>query len=552
MDDTPLTKRPWFYIAAWLVILLVVYGWQIIRMGGFIASEIDIFIDLACIFPFLLMLWMAFFAQFVLPVRTSRDRQKIFDRLITYLFGGHGPAIFIRDGHLIMREGEERKKGPGVLWLDSASAAVTRTATAIKQTMGPGVHFIEGGEFIAGTVDLHAQNQSVGPKESDKPFDKKKDDQSDDEYNQIQDRRKQVSALTRDGIEIVPNISVSFRVDTGFPKEGQPGSRFGFRTGITKRDKDNERQDKEAIRKAILGEGINPNAPSDSPRHRVAWNQLPIVLAVDLWREYVAKYTLDELFKPDQEVPPAPPQLPQPTEEEIDPLSQPIQTGPTRETMQEALTNALRFINVRLNALIKWLEGKEEAKPQKPSVPPPAAPAPAGKSEPQKKTALQVINDMVKARLTQAEVDILDDTGRRGEGMIPSKEYQLLKDRGLKLMSVGISTPRFSPTVEELIIKGWNASWLSNAKAESDQIDRRRNNIEKTAEEKAKRQYAEALSREINELAKQGKPSTKETLKALILRSHTMIRSNEQLRRRMTTELEDIEEMMKWIEANGR
>ena len=136
--------------------------------------------------------------------------------------------------------------------------------------------------------------------------------------------------------------------------------------------------------------------------------------------------------------------------------------------------------------------------------------------------------------------------------MIPSKEYQLLKDRGLKLMSVGISTPRFSPTVEELIIKGWNASWLSNAKAESDQIDRRRNNIEKTAEEKAKRQYAEALSREINELAKQGKPSTKETLKALILRSHTMIRSNEQLRRRMTTELEDIEEMMKWIEANGR
>ena len=553
MDDTPLYKRPWFYIAAWLVILLVVYGWQIVRMGGFVASEVDIFIDLVCIFPLLLVIWLAFFAQFVLPVRTSRDRQKIFDRLLTYLFGGHGPAIFIRDGHLIMREGEERKKGPGVLWLDSASAAVTRSATAIKQTMGPGVHFIDNGEFIAGTVDLHTQSQSVGPKESDKPFDGKKDSQTDEEFNQIQDRRKQVSALTRDGIEVVPNISVSFRVDTGSPKEGQPGSRFGFRTGITKKDKENEKQDKEAIRKAILGEGINPNVRADSPRHRVAWNQLPAVIAVDVWREYVAKFTVDELFKPEQIIPPTPPQLPQPTEEEVDPLSQPLQVSANRETMQEALTSFLRFINLRMKAFIQWLEQKEEDKTQKPPEPQPlAAPSSNKKSDPQKKTALQVINDMVKARLTQAEVDILDDTGRRGEGTIPSKEFELLKDRGLKLISVSISSPRFNPTVEESIIKGWNASWLNNAKAESEQIDRRRNNIEKTAEEKAKRQYVEALSREVNELAKSGKPSIKETLKALILKSHTMIQSSEQLRRRMTTEMLDIEEMIKWIEANGK
>jgi len=553
MEDTPFYKKPWFYIAAWLFILLVVYGWQIIRMGGFIASELDIFIDLACIFPLLLVIWMAFFAQFVLPVRTFRDRQKIFDRLVTYLFGGHGPAMFIRDGILIKREGEERQKGPGVLWLDSASAAVTRTATAIKQTMGPGVHFIDSGEFIAGTVDLHVQNQGVGPKESDKPFEKKKDDQSDDEINQIQDRRKQVSALTRDGIEVVPNISVTFRVDTGFPKDGQPGSRFGFRTGITKRDRENEKQDKEAVRKAILGEGINPNIRSDSPRHRIAWNQLPAVLAVDLWREYVAKFTLDELFKPELLIPPAAPQPSQPTEEEIDLLSQPLQVSSNRETMQDALTSILRFINLRMDWLIKQLEGKEDSKSKKPVTPQPPAPAPAnGKSEPQKKTGLQVINDMVKARLTQDEVDILDDTGRRGEGTIKSREFGLLRDRGLKILSVSISSPRFNPTVEESIIKGWNASWLNNAKAESEQADRRRYIVEKAAEEKAKRQYIETISREINDISKNGKPSIKETLKALILKSHTIIRSNEQLRRRMTTEVQDIEEMIKWIEANGK
>ncbi|HEY3476713.1 MAG TPA: hypothetical protein VGK56_18995, partial [Anaerolineales bacterium] len=259
MDDDPIYKRPWFYIAGWLLILLLVYGLQIVRMGGIRANLFEIFIDLACVFPLLLIFWMAFFAQFVLPVRTFRDRQKMFDRLLTYLFGGHGPALFIENGQIKEHSEERLKKGPGVVWLDSASAAVTRTAVAIRQTIGPGVHFINGGEYIAGTVDLHIQSQTIGPKETDRPFNIKREDQTQEEWDQIQDRRKQVSALTRDGIEVIPNISISFRVNTGFPKEGQPGSRFGYRKGVTKRDRLNEEQDKDAVRRAILGEGVNPN-----------------------------------------------------------------------------------------------------------------------------------------------------------------------------------------------------------------------------------------------------------------------------------------------------
>jgi hypothetical protein len=105
--------------------------------------------------------------------------------------------------------------------------------------------------------------------------------------------------------------------------------------------------------------------------------------------------------------------------------------------------------------------------------------------------------------------------------------------------------------VEESIIRQWNATWLSNARAESEQIDRRRNIIETTAQEQAVRQYADSLSREINELMKKGRPNTKETLKALLMRSRALIRSSEQLRRRMSTELQDVEDMIKWIEVNG-
>ena len=546
MYDTPFYKRPWFYIAAWLAVLLVMYGWQIYRMGGIQAGLIDIFIDLVFIFPLLLLLWIAFFAQFVLPVRTFRDRQKIFSRLLTDLFGGHGPALFIENGVIKEHSGERLKKGPGVIWLDSASAAVTRSAVAIRQTIGPGVHFLESGEFIAGTVDLHIQSQTIGPKESDKPFDKKAEGQSDEEFHQVQDRRKQVSALTRDGIEVVPNISVSFRVDTGFPKEGEPGSRFGYRTGVTKLAKENEEKDKEAIRKAILGEGVNPNVQPDSPRHRVAWNQLPAALAVDVWREYVAKFTLDELFVQEQLVPPSPLQLPQPTEEEIDLLSQPLQVGARRERMQDSLAVMLREMNKSMDRMIKWLERTKNKDQQ--AMPAMPAPPSSGKNEPQKKTALQVINEMVKARLTQAEVDILDDHGIRGEGTIPSPEFRLLQDRGLRVLSAGVGGLRLNPAIEETIINRWSATWLNNAKGEKEQIERKRSIIESAGQEQAIRQYADLLSRDLI----QKKPvGVKETLKTLLIRTRTIIFTNDQLRKRMASEQLELEDIIKWIEVNG-
>jgi len=548
MDDTPIYKRPWFYIVGWLVILVLVYFLQILRMGGIRANLVEIAVDLACVFPILLILWMAFFAQFVLPVRTFRDRQRIFDRLITYLLGGHGPALFIENGTIKEHSGERLKRGPGVLWLDSASAAVTRTAVAIRDTIGPGVHFLQRYEYVAGTVDLHTQFQQVGPKESDKPFAPKREDQPQEEWDQIQDRRKQVSALTRDGIEVIPNIAVLFRVKTGFPKEGQPGSRFGYRTGVTKRDKENEAKDKEAIRKAILGEGINPTAVLDSPRRRVAWNELPASLAVDIWREYAAKFTLDQLFQPTQLVPPPPVLPPEPTDEEIDPLSQPLQVGANRDSMQDSLARMVREINLMMARAIRVLEGRKE-EPLKRPLPPPSSPTEVRvKKEPSRKTALQVINEMVKARLTQEEVDVLDDNGVRGEGTVRSLEYQLLQERGLEVLSVSISSPRFDSAIENTIIDRWSATWLQNAKIESEQVERKRNLVETAGQEKAIRQYADLISRDLIQKRPVG---IKDTLKTLLLRTRMLIKSNPQLRQRMSEEEQDVEDIIRWIEGNG-
>lgn len=547
MDDDPLYKRPWFYIVGWLFILLLVYGWQILRMGGFRANLFEVIVDLACVFPLLLVFWIAFFAQFVLPVRTFRDRQKMFDRLITYLFRGHGPALFIENGQIKEHSGERLKKGPGVVWLDSASAAVTRTAVSIKQTIGPGVHFINRGEFIAGTVDLHIQSQTVGPQENDEPFAAKKDDQPQEEWAQVQDRRKQVSALTRDGIEVIPNISISFRVSTGFPKEGQPGSRFGYRTGVRRGDQSNEQKDKDAIRRAILAEGINPNAMPDSPRRRVAWNELPAALAVDVWREYAAKFTLDQLFQPTQSVPPAPPPIVEPTEEEIDPLSQPIQIGSARDSLQDSMTRMVREMNLMMSRAINFLEGNNPGGGRRNTTPLVAGTQSNVKKEFEQKTALQVITDMVKSRLTQEEVDYIDDHGRRGAGKIQSAEYRLLQERGLEVRGVSIGSLRLDPEIEKTITKQWSAAWLNTARLESEQVEKKRSLAETRGNEKAMRQYADFLSKDLS----QKKPvSIQETLKTLLLRTRTLIMNSHPLRQRMTDEQQDLEEIIRWVEGD--
>jgi hypothetical protein len=557
MDDIPFYKRPWFYITGWLVFLLVVYFWQIYRMGGVQANRYTILQDLFCVLPIFFVLWMAFFSQFILPVNTFRDRQKIFDRHFRHLTGSHGPALFIENGVIKEHSGERLKHGPGVVWLDSASAAVTRTAVAIKKTIGPGVHFTDSNEYIekSGTLDLHVQAQRLGPLDGENPFDDKKEDQSIELFDDIQKRRRQVSALSRDSIELVPDILVTFRVNTGFPLRGEPGSRFGYRTGTTPDAKLLQSQDQDVITRAILGEGINPNIDTESASHRVAWNRLPAMIAVDLWREYASKFSLDEIFNQSQEASAPIPKPLEPTPDEFSALGDPsnMQAAPIQKG--RIFNRLLRDLNNSMERTINSLEKREVPAPSNATPSPQSTSTSSANTPPVNRTALQVINEMVRARMTQATVDFMDEFGRRNTGQFESKEYALLQQRGLKVLSVSVSNVRVHPTIQESLIKQWSANWLRFAKGEGELLDFRRNLIEASAQEKAQLNYVKRLGCEIDAMCRKGKPTMDGLLKAILLRSRAMIRSGEfsnSLRRRMTTELQDLEDTIKWMGEDDR
>jgi len=225
-----------------------------------------------------------FFSQFVLPIQNPKYRQDIFARVKNFETGYRGPALFVKNGRVIMHEGEADKRGAGLIVLDTASALVLRTDTEIKDTVGPGIKFTQGNEYIAGSVDLRSQWQFIGPLATDQPFLNPVPISSPKEYNETQTRRQQTSGLTRDGFEVSPTISIQFsikRPTQKTPTESGVTSYYGF--------------DADAVRNAITREVIELGA-SENSQTRMEWNKLPAHLVVNIWREYVRKFKFSDLF----------------------------------------------------------------------------------------------------------------------------------------------------------------------------------------------------------------------------------------------------------------
>jgi hypothetical protein len=142
----------------------------------------------------ILYLSIMFVSHFVLPVQAATDRKRVFDRLLRYLTGSHGPAIFVREGKAIAKPEELRKSNAGVAFVDLSSAIVlekqyfaggSRTVTGAgtlgkiggsrkrkskkskeaapappiqkARAAGPGIVFSSGGERIRGAVSLRRQ-----------------------------------------------------------------------------------------------------------------------------------------------------------------------------------------------------------------------------------------------------------------------------------------------------------------------------------------------------------------------------------------------------------
>ena len=109
---------------------------------------------------------------------------------------------------------------------------------------------------------------------------------------------------------------------------------------------------------------------------------------------------------------------------------------------------------------------------------------------------------------------------------------------------------RFAPAVEEQLVSQWNATWLDNAKADRERIDRQRSIVEKDERVEAAGAYADSLSKNLLKV-NPGQKNPKGTLKTLLLRTRDELLQNDRLHRRAGMELEELEAILQWVERNG-
>lgn len=393
-----------------------------------------------------------FFSQFALPVLDLNQRINGLKRLLLYILDDHGPAYFIENGELRERKIDRLKKGPGVVILDTASAAVIRTPVKFKNAIGPGIAFTERNDVIAGIVDLQIQTQSIGPRQEENPFAHIQKTESPAAYEARMKRRNESLAITRDGIQLCVNFSIRFKLDAN-PGEGN--SAFGFNA--------------RAAEKAIIGQSIDIEKSADNPNRSVSWKSLPAHLVMDIFREYISKFTLNELF-------------------------------PLYKTE----------INI-----------------------------------------IDLISNQTKLRLTQSAYFPFDNYGNQLKENLLSKEFELLKNRGIRMLDVSITNIRLPLQIEEELQTRWKTSWLDVANKERSFVEQEHALQALDGQNQGLMDYAYGASKYLGSIQDNLKLNQKEILIALLQGNLDTIAQTPDLSAVLKNEYKDISDLIEWVRYQG-
>ncbi len=328
----PPARSVWDY--PWQAVrLAVALGWAGLHGIALVDADLAslavtcVHLDLALL---CLLLMVGLTAQFVLPVRTWAERGAAAAGLIRYLVHQSGPVSFLHNGVQVESPKSGRGTGPGVILADQASAAVLRDDVQFTRTVGPGITFTQPGERVAEALDLRRQVRTIG---GARPSPEE----------QVDGKSAGALAVTRDGIPVSAHISVTFMLDPGHsgePREGRDPERPPFEFNPS------------SVSRAVY------SGHAYGQRHEIPWSELPVLLAVDLWREQVKARDLSQLFSrgrgqpsPLEEIQRAVlVRMTSPSHEALDPAGR-VHTQPSRE--QRVLNErGIRVLHVGISGLI--------------------------------------------------------------------------------------------------------------------------------------------------------------------------------------------------------
>jgi hypothetical protein len=260
------------------------------------------------------------------------------------------------------------------------------------------------------------------------------------------------------------------------------------------------------------------------------------LIAVDLWREYLAKFTLDELFS---EQFPALPDVLQPEQPIVADAIQALPAGRPSSAAVRLLWRMNNHLAGRLPPSTELIGGRGGDRST------PFSARRTGQSAGRHYTALQIIAHMVTARMTKAAVPILDECGRCLKGHVLSEEYRRLKERGIQVLEVSLGGYRFNPAVEQQIVQQWRTGWLKNAASEREHVEQLELLAAESGRQRALLEHAEMLSRALKTETPNSVP---DALRTLLRATQANLLADQRLHGRGATELHELSDLAKWIE----
>ncbi len=153
---------------------------------------------------------------------------------------------------------------------------------------------------------------------------------------------------------------------------------------------------------------------------------------------------------------------------------------------------------------------------------------------------------MVWARMAQAAVPTLDESGRYGTGHVLSEEYKRLHERGLQVLDVTLSGFRLAPAVEQQMVHQWRSAWLEHAAGERTTVEQLEVLAAESGRQHALLDHANALG---SALRAEARVSVAAALQALLRASHDEILTDKRLHGSGSDELRAISALTKWVDS---
>jgi hypothetical protein len=218
-----------------------------------------------------------FLSFFILPIKGTEGFIELLKRIFLFALRLHGPILFVRNGNPEVIHAGYKANNPGLIYLDSASAAIISRTTSYHRVVGPGISFTQKDEYILSAINLAPQKKWLGPYEDEDPFSPRLKNERIEEFQSRQKRAEETCAYTADGRKIIASFLLEFKLDA---ETGEGESPFGYNPI--------------AVKKAVLGQPvIKSEEKMDSAGD---WSNLPGFLIISYWKQYIGHHRLGEIF----------------------------------------------------------------------------------------------------------------------------------------------------------------------------------------------------------------------------------------------------------------